>query len=310
MTGHFDPGSPPDDVLAIIVDATKRLKAGEASAFPALAAYQSVAIDALLQEAGAMVIGQATPAIRDHVRSLLTTVRGNFVKVYQPADAGHDVKAAAQRFGLVAAIAEVSVRFGVMPWETGEIYRAAGSMFEAWQRSGGGGDIPTPPAPTMPAPSQSVVSVKGGETCSETGPDMRAETGHSIKRMGFSGPIDLAVALDRMGRPDAVTIAMVVGAIPPCDDDLRGLLTDRRHRRTTPLRFAECGYERVRNADATDGLWSTRSGKRVPIYARTDRIAADRMAAVRQVFDATASSTAPIGGVGEPSLDNHGGKNA
>lgn len=310
MTSHSHSSPVSDNMLAILAGEAKRIRAGDASSSEDVAWYQAIAIDALLLEAAASATSQVSPAICGEVRAMVSAVRRNFIDRYVSSGADQTAKAAGHRFGLMAAIAEVGVRFGVFPWETGEIYRAAGSMFEAWQRSDGGSKPPKPPAPTMPAPNQSVVSVTGEVPCSETGPEIRAGTGHSIKRMGFLGSADLAAVLDGMGRPDAVTIAMVIGAISASDDGLRTLLTDRRHRRTTPVRFAECGYERVRNADATDGLWSTRSGKRVPVYARTDRREADRLAAVRQVFDSIPPSTAPIGGVGEPSLDDHGGKNA
>jgi hypothetical protein len=72
-------------------------------------------------------------------------------------------------------------------------------------------------------------------------------------------------ALDSLGWPEAVTISMVASAA--CES-LRELLAAKgRTARTIPHRFEECGYAKVRNVNADDGLFRV-NGKRGVIYAR------------------------------------------
>ncbi|MEP2581132.1 MAG: DUF5906 domain-containing protein, partial [Roseibium sp.] len=63
---------------------------------------------------------------------------------------------------------------------------------------------------------------------------------------------EMADALDRLGRPQAVTLIHI---FPVVAQEFREWLHDRRNRRKIPHRFDECGYAPVRNPDAKDGLW-------------------------------------------------------
>ena len=74
---------------------------------------------------------------------------------------------------------------------------------------------------------------------------------------------ELADVLDELGRPDAVTLAMLLRkAMGEIDEWLR----DRKNRRTIPHRLEQCGYVPVRNDAADDGLFKI-SGRRQVVYA-------------------------------------------
>lgn len=76
---------------------------------------------------------------------------------------------------------------------------------------------------------------------------------------------ELADVLDKLGRPEAVTLTSIAIA---ADNEFALYLRDRRNRRRLQRRLEECGYEPVRN-DTKDGLWKLPSGRAV-IYARHD----------------------------------------
>jgi hypothetical protein len=77
---------------------------------------------------------------------------------------------------------------------------------------------------------------------------------------------ELADALDRIGNPDAVTLAMIQNA---ATDTFADWLGDRRNRRIIPHRLEKCGYVSVRNpSDTSDGHWKIR-GRRQAVYAKT-----------------------------------------
>jgi hypothetical protein len=79
---------------------------------------------------------------------------------------------------------------------------------------------------------------------------------------------ELADALDRLGRPVAVTISTLVAAAKGLD--LAYWLQDKRNRRQIPRRLETAGYVQVRNdAALADGLWRVR-GKRQAVYVRKD----------------------------------------
>lgn len=87
----------------------------------------------------------------------------------------------------------------------------------------------------------------------------------------------LADALDRLGNPAAVTIAKVADR---AEDAFKVWLLDRRNARVIPHRFEEAGYSSVRNDAAKDGYFAI-NGKRVPVYARRELSAADRLRAAQ-----------------------------
>ena len=75
---------------------------------------------------------------------------------------------------------------------------------------------------------------------------------------------DLADALDTLGYPEAITLAIVMGHVSA---DFAAWLKDHRNSRKVPHRFEAVGYVPVRNTDATDGLWVV-AKRRAVIHAR------------------------------------------
>jgi hypothetical protein len=86
---------------------------------------------------------------------------------------------------------------------------------------------------------------------------------------------DLADLLDDMGKPDVVTLISLVAR---ATDRFRYWLEDPKNSRAIPHRLQECGYVKVRNPDAEDGLWRI-YGKRQAIYARADLPLRDQLVA-------------------------------
>jgi hypothetical protein len=87
---------------------------------------------------------------------------------------------------------------------------------------------------------------------------------------------ELADALDKLGRPDALTLADVMREVG--GSGFADWLADRKNRRAIPHRFERCGYVPVRNPDASSGLWVIR-GTRQVIYAKMVLSVRDRFAA-------------------------------
>ncbi len=85
----------------------------------------------------------------------------------------------------------------------------------------------------------------------------------------------LSDALDALGKPPAVTIAMIATRAA---DDFREWLLDRRNARQVPYRLESTGYVSVNNDGAKDGYWVV-LGKRAPIYAMKSLSLRDRIAA-------------------------------
>ena len=87
---------------------------------------------------------------------------------------------------------------------------------------------------------------------------------------------EMADALDKLGKPAAVTITQVA---VHAGDEFRNWLKDRRSSRQIPHRMETAGYVAVPNpADKTDGRWRV-DGKRQVIYGRRDLQIRDRIAA-------------------------------
>jgi hypothetical protein len=83
---------------------------------------------------------------------------------------------------------------------------------------------------------------------------------------------ELADVLDELGNPDAVTLAdMIAEAV----GESREWLEDRRNRRAIPHRLERCGYVRVRNDAAKDGMWKIKDTRQV-IYAKNTLSISDR----------------------------------
>jgi hypothetical protein len=77
---------------------------------------------------------------------------------------------------------------------------------------------------------------------------------------------EMADALEGLGWPDATTIQRIADKAA-ADHSL--WLRDRKNARQVPHRLEECGYVRVRNKGAKDGLFKL-EGKRQAIYAKKD----------------------------------------
>ena len=90
---------------------------------------------------------------------------------------------------------------------------------------------------------------------------------------------EIADALDELGRPDIVTLAMLVTTNRGAT--LEWLL-DKKHRRSIPYKMETCGYVAVRNPDAqkSDGLWKI-DGRRQTLYGRASLVSEQRQQAAR-----------------------------
>jgi hypothetical protein len=80
---------------------------------------------------------------------------------------------------------------------------------------------------------------------------------------------ELADVLDRLGKPNAVTLIQVRNEAVVMGSDIVAFLNDEKKRRQIPHRFEKCGYVRVHNDNAEDGLWVI-NRKRQNIYARSE----------------------------------------
>lgn len=92
---------------------------------------------------------------------------------------------------------------------------------------------------------------------------------------------ELADALDKLGRPPAVTLDDIKKEV---GREFHEWLSDRRNTRQIPHRLEECGYIPARNRAADDGLWKVR-GRRQAIYARKNLSERERITAARQLAE-------------------------
>jgi hypothetical protein len=90
---------------------------------------------------------------------------------------------------------------------------------------------------------------------------------------------ELADVIDRIGKPDAITILRIADAADP---SLSQWITDRKNRRAIPHRLEQCSYVPVRNESADDGLWKL-NGKRQVIYAKSALSISDRFGAAKDL---------------------------
>ena len=90
---------------------------------------------------------------------------------------------------------------------------------------------------------------------------------------------ELADVLDKLGRPDAVALDMLV---KEADFDFYTWLRDGKNRRNIPHRLEQCGYIPVRNDAADDGLFKI-NNRRQAVYARTGLSFRGRLEAVRKL---------------------------
>jgi hypothetical protein len=90
---------------------------------------------------------------------------------------------------------------------------------------------------------------------------------------------ELADALDLLGNPNATTVDRIATIATA---ELGLWIRDRKNRRQIPHRLEECGYVRVRNDAAKDGLWVINSSRQA-IYARSSLSIRDRIGSARSL---------------------------
>ena len=90
---------------------------------------------------------------------------------------------------------------------------------------------------------------------------------------------ELADVLDKIERPDAVTLDMLV---KEADFDFCTWLRDRKNRRIIPHRLEQCGYVPMRNDAAVDGLF-TMNNRRQVVYAKAGLSIRGRLEAARKL---------------------------
>jgi hypothetical protein len=89
---------------------------------------------------------------------------------------------------------------------------------------------------------------------------------------------ELNDALEKLQRPDAVTLAAIATAAEPSFGEW---LRDRRNSRTVPHKMDECGYKPVRNPGSKAGRWKV-EGRDAVIYARKELAARDAIVAAEK----------------------------
>ena len=90
---------------------------------------------------------------------------------------------------------------------------------------------------------------------------------------------ELADVLDRLGNPEATTIARVQNQ---ASGDFETWIRERKNRRQIPHRFEQCGYVPVRNDAAEDGLWVINKARQV-VYAKASLSLRERFVAARRL---------------------------
>ena len=94
---------------------------------------------------------------------------------------------------------------------------------------------------------------------------------------------ELADALENIDNPDAVTIKMVIDALPDTEE-FRYWLKDRKNSRQIPHRFEECGYVAVRNPYESEGRWKIGKNS-YAVYAKKTLSRRDQIIAVEKCIE-------------------------
>lgn len=89
---------------------------------------------------------------------------------------------------------------------------------------------------------------------------------------------ELAEAIEKLGNPNAVTLAALIDATESSFGDW---LRDRKNARSVPHKMEECGYKSVRNPNAKSGRWKV-EGKDMMIYARKELSTRDAIVAAEK----------------------------
>lgn len=91
--------------------------------------------------------------------------------------------------------------------------------------------------------------------------------------------VEMADALEALGNPDVVTIALIFGVATA---EFQEWLGDRKNGVVVARQLDRCGYTPARNPDAaSDGMWRV-NGKRITVYAKSVLPPAARIAAVQK----------------------------
>jgi hypothetical protein len=98
---------------------------------------------------------------------------------------------------------------------------------------------------------------------------------------------ELADVLDKLKRPDVVTLDMLV---EKAGYDFCTWLRDRKSRRIIPHRLEQCGYVPVRNDAADDGLFKIKN-RRQAVYAKASLSLRDCLEAARELMKPTKQRT-------------------
>ncbi|WP_308720892.1 DUF927 domain-containing protein [Komagataeibacter xylinus] len=68
----------------------------------------------------------------------IKAIRARFDDAFLPEGADGQVRSVSARFSLIAAGGELAAGYGVLPWQGGEAFRAAGACFQSWLAERGG----------------------------------------------------------------------------------------------------------------------------------------------------------------------------
>ena len=90
---------------------------------------------------------------------------------------------------------------------------------------------------------------------------------------------EMADVLDKLGNPDAVVVAKIVGTAPR---EFAEWLRDRRNRRKIPHRLEACGYVGVHNPDAKDRIWKI-AGERHVVYSKASLSRREQLSAAAKL---------------------------
>jgi hypothetical protein len=92
---------------------------------------------------------------------------------------------------------------------------------------------------------------------------------------------ELADILDKLGNPDATTLAEITNK---ATGDFDEWIRDRKNRRNIPHRLEACGYVPIRNDTRENGLWVI-AGKRQVIYAKAALPISSQLVAARKLAE-------------------------